>query len=201
MLVHYHAYGDAGKVPTLITRYSQRIRAQISQQEQEEIERLKAEYQDHAEKLSKLNASLADMLAELAQETPQAGKKTAEAAIKKLENQCVKPAAKVTECDERIAEVRRRAEYDRQEVINIGEELTALYANPDELLKHARVVNFDEIIENEFDLNISRYVDTFEPEPKVEVKEALKFMEAAESRVHQAEFRLRQLLRGIGYEN
>ena len=36
---------------------------------------------------------------------------------------------------------------------------------PDELIKHARVVELDEIEENEFNLNIPRYVDTFEPEP------------------------------------
>jgi len=43
ILVHYHAYGDAGKVPILVAQHSQRIRAQISQREQEEVERLEAE--------------------------------------------------------------------------------------------------------------------------------------------------------------
>ncbi len=52
---------------------------------------------------------------------------------------------------------------------------SALYADPDELLKHARVVGLDEIEENEFNLNIPRYVDTYEPEPRVEgSKDALK---------------------------
>ena len=51
----------------------------------------------------------------------------------------------------------------------MGDELIALYGDPDELLKHARVIGLDEIEENEFNLNIPRYVDTFEPEPRVEV--------------------------------
>lgn len=42
----------------------------------------------------------------------------------------------------------------------VGTELVALYADPDELLKHARVVALDEIEENEFNLNIPRYVNT-----------------------------------------
>ena len=40
----------------------------------------------------------------------------------------------------------------------------------EELLKHARVVPIDEVQENDFNLNIPRYVDTFEPEPRIEVE-------------------------------
>ena len=52
-------------------------------------------------------------------------------------------------------------------------------------LKHARVVGLDEIEENEFNLNIPRYVDTFEPEPRVEVKDALKALRDAETSVRE----------------
>jgi type I restriction enzyme M protein len=58
-------------------------------------------------------------------------------------------------------------------VIATGQELIELYTDPDELLKHARVVDTEEIEENEYNLNIPRYVDTFEPEPRLEVKDAL----------------------------
>ena len=108
-------------------------------------------------------------------------------------------AAKLAERDERIAEARRRAEDDRQDVATVGDELVALYADPDELLKHARVVGLDEIEENEFNLNIPRYVDTFEPEPRMEVKDALKALEEAERVAQDAERRLRELLKGAGY--
>ena len=40
----------------------------------------------------------------------------------------------------------------------MGDALVALYANPDELLKHACAVRFDEVEDNEFNLNIPRYV-------------------------------------------
>jgi type I restriction enzyme M protein len=200
MLVHYHAYDDIEKVPALVTQHSQRILTQISLREQGEVERLEAEYQDHAERLTKLNAALVEAQAEFALQTTNAGKKAAETMLKKLEAQRIKAAAKITERDERIAEAHRRAEDDRQEVIKVGEELIALYANPDELLKHARVVSLDEIAENEFDLNIPRYVDTFEPEPRIEVEEALKALETAETEVWQAEVSFRQLLKGIGYD-
>jgi type I restriction enzyme M protein len=105
----------------------------------------------------------------------------------------------VAERDERIAEARRRAEDDRQDVAKVGDELVALYADPAELLKHARVVDLDEIEENEFILNIPRYVDTFEPEPRVEVEDALIALTAAEDSARGAETELRVLLRSVGY--
>ena len=83
--------------------------------------------------------------------------------------------------------------------MKVGEELIALYADPDELLKHARVVGLDEIAENEFNLNIPRYVDTFEPEPRVEVKDALKALGEAEAAVKNSEKELGNLLQKFGY--
>jgi type I restriction enzyme M protein len=199
MLVHYHAYGDAEKVPTLIAQHSGRILTQISLREQGEVERLEAEYQDHAERLTKLDTALAGAQAEFALQTTSAGKKAAETILKRLEAQRIKAAAKIAERDERIAETRRRAEDDRQDVIKVGEELIALYADPDELLKHARVVGLNEITENEFNLNIPRYVDTFEPEPKMEVKEALEALYKAESELKVCEAELLTLLEEAGY--
>ena len=119
--------------------------------------------------------------------------------VTKLEKQREKLVAKLAERDERIAEARRRAEDDRRDVTTVGEELVALYTDPDELLKHARVVGLDEIAENEFNLNIPRYVDTFDPEPRVDVKNALKALSDAEAAAQDAEVTLRELLKGAGY--
>jgi type I restriction enzyme M protein len=84
-------------------------------------------------------------------------------------------------------------------VANVGEELAMLYAHPEELLKHARVVGLDEIEENEFNLNIPRYVDTFEPEPRVEVNDALKALDDAEAAAASADAALEKLLKSVGY--
>lgn len=254
MLVHYHAYGDAGRVQPLVEQHSGRIRALITERERLEVERLEAEYAHHVEKLAEqdraiaalkaeglesyslkeedklkaLQSEIAEKRAEL--ETLPEGKKRA-AALKKLlslevkrtkaaeqltkrlaqaeeavtakradlEKQREKVLAKLAERDERIAETRRRAEDDRQDVVNVGDELVALYNDPDELLKHARVVGIDEIEENEFNLNIPRYVDTFEPEQRVEVGDALKALHEAEKLVGSAEKELTRLLEEFGY--
>src|SRR5947207_2562218 len=124
MLVHYHAYGDAGKVRGLVDEYAGRIRRQIDAREAEETGRIEAEYQPWAGKLAAIDA---------------------EPAKPSLEKQREKVAAKLAERDERIAEARRRAEDDRKDVAAAGEELIALYTDPDELLKHARLVGLEEI--------------------------------------------------------
>jgi type I restriction enzyme M protein len=199
MLVHVQAYGDAAKVPGLVAQHSQRIREQINAREHDEVERLEAEYADIATRLARLETQVAESRAELAKISGKTAKDKAEAALAKLEAQRDKAAAKIAERDEKIAEARRRAEDDRRDVEQVGVELGALYGDPDELLKHARVVGIDEIEENEFNLNIPRYVDTFEPEPRVEVKEALSALRTAETSLQCAETELLALLQKAGY--
>jgi type I restriction enzyme M protein len=199
ILVHYHAYGDASKVQGLVNLHAGRIRRQIEAREEEEAGRIEAEYQPQADKLTAMDAELAETRRLKPGARTKQDKAKIANTIVRLENQREKLAARLAERDERVAEVRRHAEADRKDVAVVGDELIALYANPAELLKHARVVGLDEIGENEFNLNIPRYVDTFEPEPQVEVKDALAKLRAAELDVRQAENELQTLLTKIGY--
>jgi type I restriction enzyme M protein len=151
------------------------------------------------DKIAALDAELAEARKrEAAEKTKQEKKKTA-ANVAKLESASEKLTTKLAERDERVAEVRRREEDDRKDVAAVGSELVALYADPDELLKHARVVGLDEIEENEFNLNIPRYVDTFDPEPRIEVGDALKALHAAEGAEREAGKALEELLAKAGY--
>jgi len=199
ILVHVQAYGDSAKVPVLVARHSGRIRDQINAREHDEVERLEAEYADAATRLARLATELAEKQAELPKITTKTAKDKAEVAIEKLQGQRDKAAAKIAERDEKINEARRRAEDDRRDVEAVGQELGALYGDTDELLKHARVVDIAEIEENEFNLNIPRYVDTFEPEPRVEVGAALSASSLAENSLRDAETELRSLLKKAGY--
>jgi type I restriction enzyme M protein len=217
ILVHVQAFGDADKGPALVDRHAGRIRAQITQAETEEVDRITAEFAEHAERLATLDADLAAARAEVLASKPKAttlpfdtaapitavpeskGARPLEARIARLEKTRATVARKVAERDERIAETRRRAEEDRRDVDATGDELVALYADPGELLKHTRLVSLDEIEENEFNLNIPRYVDTFEPEPRVEVEDALRELRSAELAARQAECELQTLLEPLGY--
>ena len=188
ILVHYHAYGDPAKVSGLVALHNARIHDQINLREEDEAGRITTEYEGQPQKLESLDAELAGATA--------AGTL---AAVARLEKQRDKVAAKVAERDERIADARRRTEDDRMAVDVVGEELRALYSDPGELLKHARVVSLAEIEENEFNLNIPRYVDTFEPEPRTDVKDALKALGEAEAEAKRAGAELDRRLRECGY--
>ena len=199
MLVHYHAYGDASRAPGVVEEHSERIHGEIHRREADEVGRLEAEYQLQADRLAGLNLALQKAREGRRVAGTKRDKAKAASTVKKLRKQRDKVEEKVAERDERIAEVRRSAQDDRVDVSAVSEELVALYSDPDELLKHARVVDMDEVEENEFNLNVPRYVDTFEPEPRIEVQDAFVQLKEAKQRAAEAEDNLARLLRSIGY--
>jgi type I restriction enzyme M protein len=200
MLVHYHAYGDASKVKGLTDKHSKRIHHMISEQEAADIKRLYAEYESYADRVESLNADIQAAEAEKSALTKKTEIKKVETKLNKLQKQLEKPASKLAERDEKIEEVKRRAADDQKDVTTVCDELIAMYADPDELIKHARVVEVGELEENEFNLNIPRYVDTFEPEPHIDVKDALQLLKDAENNTSAAEITLIKMLKEIGYE-
>lgn len=66
--------------------------------------------------------------------------------------------------------------------------------------RFSRVVDLKEIEENEWNLNISRYVDITEPEVKIDVGEALKKLREIEKERAEAEARMNQYLKELGYK-
>ena len=199
MLVHYHAYGDGAKAACLVADHSARIHRQIDRLEEDEVGRIEAEYQPHADRLVDLEAALREAHDKKRAAKTKRDKAKAASAVTKLLKQRDKAAAKVAERDARIGEARRRGDDDRNDVSAVVEELVALYSDPEELLKHARVVDLGVVEENEFNLNVPRYVDTFEPEPRIEVKDAITQLQSAKGRVEEAERDLARLLRSAGY--
>lgn len=60
--------------------------------------------------------------------------------------------------------------------------------------KFAHVASFDEIRENDYNLNIPRYVDTFEPEPPVDLAALTKEMAKTQADLAQSETELKAML-------
>ena len=65
--------------------------------------------------------------------------------------------------------------------------------------KYARVVPLDEIKENDFNLNISRYVDTAEEEERIDVAEAVGRLRELEKERAEAEATMNRYLAELGY--
>ena len=199
ILVHYHAYGDPAKAAKLAKASTKRLKDQIAYEEADEIGRITADYQKHAERLAELEKQIADLGAAIARAPTKTEKAKLGGAAGKLEAQSARPKAELAKRDEQIAEVKKRAAEDRKAVEDTAAELVALYADESELAKHARVVDFAEVEENEFNLNIPRYVDTFEPEEPIDVNTALTELDEAEDQRQKAEKALLKLLKEAGY--
>jgi len=65
--------------------------------------------------------------------------------------------------------------------------------------RYARVVSLEEIKENDYNLNISRYVDTTEPEEKIDLKAAIKELRKLEKERAKAEEKMNKFLEELGY--
>ena len=63
--------------------------------------------------------------------------------------------------------------------------------------RFAHVATFDEIKQNEFNLNIPRYVDTFEPEPEIDLAELNKEMAETDKEIAQNEAELLTMLQDL----
>jgi type I restriction enzyme M protein len=71
------------------------------------------------------------------------------------------------------AEAEAQAAGERAEIVRVREELLDMFADPEKRKRYFSVVDMAELEENEFNLNLPRYVDTFEPEEDIRLEIAL----------------------------
>lgn len=64
--------------------------------------------------------------------------------------------------------------------------------------KYAHVASIDEIRENEYNLNIPRYVDTFEPEEEIDIAEVQKLIAQDEEEIAELEKIIAEQLKLLG---
>lgn len=117
-------------------------------------------------------------------------------------NRALKDLAKLQEeRDTREQEVRLAAEREIVHLIESAEEMRSILNSPDKARRYFAVVERAEIEENEFNLNLPRYVDTFEPETVLPLQEAFANMKTAEAAAAEASAKLDQFFAEIGVES
>lgn len=77
------------------------------------------------------------------------------------------------------------------------EKIVETYRNRQDVDKYAHLADFDEIKENDYNLNIPRYVDTFEPEPPVDLKRVASEMKETDDKIKQTEGELVGMLKDL----
>lgn len=77
------------------------------------------------------------------------------------------------------------------------EKIYDTYAKRKEIEKFSRKVKFNEIEENDFNLNITRYVDTFEEEAEIDIQANLKELENLEPEIEKLEKEMKGYLKKL----
>lgn len=67
--------------------------------------------------------------------------------------------------------------------------------------KYSHLASFDEIKENDFNLNIPRYVDTFEPEPEIDMEAVQKDIARINSELAEVETKMDVYLKELGFKS
>ena len=76
--------------------------------------------------------------------------------------------------------------------------IVAAYAQRETVEKYAYLAGFDEIQENDFNLNIPRYVDTFEEEVEIDIGAVQAEINGLEEELSKVKFRMVGYLEELG---
>ena len=125
-------------------------------------------------------------------------------AIKAREKQvarAVKELAKLQqERDASEAAIARLAEVEVIQLREAAFDLAQICADPAHASRYFKLVSNDELAKNEFNLNLPRYVQTYDPQIEIDLGTALKGFEAARVATSSSISRISHALNGIGHE-
>ena len=101
------------------------------------------------------------------------------------------------ERDGREADIQSHAEREITHLREAAADVLRICSDPEEARRYFAVVERAEIEENEFNLNLPRYVDTFEAEPIPDIREALQSLHIASAEsskaLHELDYILERL--------
>jgi type I restriction enzyme M protein len=80
------------------------------------------------------------------------------------------------------------------------ERIVGAFRNFESVDRYARRATIQEIAENDFNLNISRYVDTLEPEREISIPATISEIKGLERKLESARLEMSEYLRSLGYE-
>lgn len=100
----------------------------------------------------------------------------------------------IADKEAKINAVNEKANKQWQAIEDVETELLQMFSDPELRKRYFAIVDMEEIEENEFNLNIPRYVDTFEPEEQIDLQEAIRDFRNAMQKETEAMQALDELL-------
>ncbi len=187
------SWGDAAKAQNWITQQKERLRNDIQEDLDFELSEIENNYNEDikhaANRLANAIKNIEEKLSD--NKKPTAGdlknKDTAQKALDKLLN----------DKQVKIDAANEKANKKRNAIDDVEVELMNMLADADLRKRYFSIVDMDEIEENEFNLNIPRYVDTFEPEEQIDLKQAIADFQQAMKEESAAMNSLNELLKTL----
>lgn len=184
------SWGDIDKAKTWMADRKFQLNHQIDADLEYAISEIEKDAEEEIaikkEKLNKAKSVIQDKK-EKGKKPTKGELKTLDTTQKALDKLLADKAAKITAAQDKAAK-------QRQAIVNVETELLQMFADPELRKRYFAIVDMDDIEENEFNLNIPRYVDTFEPEEQIDLKTAIKDFQKAISAENKVEKELNELL-------
>lgn len=188
------SWGDIETAKEWITSQKARLRDLI----QEELDFKKGEIELDTHEDIEL-AEEKHQKADEAVKTKEAdGKKPTKTQLNNLQK--AKDALKklIAQKEQRITEAEEQAKKERIAIDEVETELLTMLDDPELRKRYFSVVDMEELEENEFNLNIPRYVDTFEPEEEIDLKDAIVGFKATLNAESSVDELLSKLMEAVG---
>ena len=181
ILVQLLAWGNVDVARQIMPEHKTRLYANIQERLEFEKSEIDLRYRDEMLERCTVREKLADR-------TLSTGERS------KLKKRLVRLDGDMERMKQDLAEADKRAQQEREAVDRVEAELLEMFANPELSKRYHAIVDLAEIEENEFNLNIPRYVDTFEPEEEIKLADAAGELKAARDAEAKLELQLVTLL-------
>lgn len=187
------SWGDAEKAQNWIDKQKLRLRNDIQEELDFELSEIENNFHEDIERatarLNNAAKTIEDKLSSKKKPTATElkSKETAQKTLDKLQNDKM---SKITSANE-------KADKKRKAIDDVEIELINMLAEPELRKRYFSIVDMEEIEENEFNLNIPRYVDTFEPEEQINLEEAIAEFQKAMKEETDAMNSLNELLKTL----
>ena len=184
------SWGDIDKAKTWMADRKFQLNHQIDADLEYAISEIEKDAEEEIaikkEKLNKAKSVIQDKK-EKGKKPTKGELKTLDTTQKALDKLLADKAAKITTAQDKAAK-------QRQAIVDVETELLQMFADPELRKRYFAIVDIDDVEENEFNLNIPRYVDTFEPEEQIDLKTAIIDFQKAIRAENKVEKELNELL-------
>lgn len=185
------SWGDLEIAKAWIADQKTRLQGLIQEEMDFKLVELEEYFQEdielQTEKLVKAQRAITDKEAEGKKPT-KSQQNALDAAQKALDKLLTEKQGKTDAANE-------QAKKERKAIDEVEVELITMLQDPELRKRYFAVVDMEELEENEFNLNIPRYVDTFEPEEEIDLAEAIAEFNAVVERENELDNSIAELIK------